>query len=226
MVTALENRQLIGRLHTSLDELTQSRARLVSVADAERRKIERDLHDGAQQRLVALQIKLELLAERLDPEWPETAGQVRGLEDEIETTLDEVRAFGRGVYPPLLADRGLSDALHAVARTAVLPTTVDCQLPHRYPRGVESAVYFACVEALQNVAKHASGAAHATISVSGTGWLRFDVRDDGAGFDTAKTHDGTGLTNMRDRIGAVGGDVSITSRPGRGTRVTGIVPLD
>jgi signal transduction histidine kinase len=224
--TALENRELVGQLRSSLDDLTESRARLVTVADEERRRIERDLHDGAQQRLVALQIKLELLAEQLDSESSSGAARrVRALEDEIAATLDEVRRFGRGVYPALLADRGLSDALHAVARSAPIPTTVDARLPHRYPREVESAVYFACLEALQNVSKHAEGATSASISISGDGALRFEVRDNGEGFDGRRIVDGAGLTNMRDRVGALGGEITISSTPGRGTRVNGLIPI-
>ena len=225
VVTALENRQLVAQLRSSLAELSKSRARVLAVADEERRKIERDLHDGAQQHLVALQIKLELLAERLDEGSPDDAGRVRELEGEIEATLDEVRRFGRGVYPPLLTDRGLGDALHAVARSAAVPTTVDVRLAHRYPPEVESAVYFACLEALQNASKHASGATGVSIAVSGNGRLRFDVRDDGAGFDCDATPSSAGLTNMRDRVSALGGELEIASTPGRGTRVTGIIPL-
>ncbi len=196
------------------------------MADEQRRKIERDLHDGAQQRLVALQIKLALLADQLeDEESVAAADRVHSLEHEITETLDEVRGFGRGLYPPLLADRGLADALHAVARRAPLPTTIDVRLPHRYPREVESAVYFACLEALQNVSKHAEGATSVSIAISGNGRLRFDVRDNGHGFDPDAPSGGSGLTHMRDRVGAVGGEVAITSERGRGTTVTGIVPL-
>lgn len=224
--TTLQNRELVLQLRSSLAQLTRSRARLVSVADEERRKIERDLHDGAQQRLVALQIKLAVLVDRLGQESDaETAERLHTLEDEISETINEIRRFGHGVYPPLLADRGLSDALHAVARTTAIPTTVDAQIPHRYPREVESAVYFACLEALQNVAKHARGATSVRIAIVGNGRLRFDVRDNGAGFDAATTPDGAGLTNIRDRIGALGGEVAIDSQPGTGTHVTGIVPV-
>jgi signal transduction histidine kinase len=221
---ALENEQLIADLRASLDELRESRARLVSAADAERRKLERDLHDGAQQRLIALQIKVELLAEQLEAASSESADRIRMLEDEIAGTLDEVRRLGRGVYPPLLADRGLSDALNAVARTAPLPATVDAPRGRRYARDVESAVYFACMEALQNVTKHARGATAVSIAIASDSDLRFDVRDDGVGFDVGATAAGVGLTNLRDRIGALGGTVEIVSTPGRGTRVTGIVP--
>jgi signal transduction histidine kinase len=119
----------------------------------------------------------------------------------------------------------LSDALLAAARSAVLPTTIDARLPHRYPRQVESAVYFACMEALQNATKHAHGATAIRIAVSGNGRLRFDVADDGEGFDPATTPHGNGLTNMRDRIDALGGTLEIDSAPGSGTRVTGMIPL-
>jgi signal transduction histidine kinase len=225
VAAALENQHLVDDLRTSLDELSKSRARLVTVADAERRKIERDLHDGAQQRLVALQIKLELLAEKIEATTPDDAKRLRSFEEEIGLTLDEVRRFGRGLYPPLLADRGLSDALHAAARSAVLPTTIDVRLPHRYPREVESAVYFACIEALQNAAKHARGATSVRIAISGNGRLRFDVSDDGAGFDPSSVPGGNGLTNLRDRVGALGGTLEVRSAPGHGTRVTGMIPV-
>jgi signal transduction histidine kinase len=223
--TALENQRLTGELRASLDELTRSRARLVTVADKERRRIERDLHDGTQQRLVALQIKLALLGERLEAGSPDDAERVHVLEQEITLTIDEVRRFGRGLYPAVLADRGLEDALNAVGRTATIPTTVDATLPHRYPREVESAVYFACLEALQNAAKHAGGATAVTVVISGNGRLRFDVSDNGAGFDQDGRLGGAGLTNMRDRVGALGGTLEIWSRPGRGTRVTGMIPV-
>jgi signal transduction histidine kinase len=223
VLKALDNQHLVDELRSSLDELAASRARLVTVADKERRKIERDLHDGAQQRLVALQIKLELLAERLASESPEGAASIRAIEDDVELTLDEVRRFGHGLYPPLLMDRGLPDALRALARTATVPTHVDVHLPHRCPLQVESAVYFACIEALQNVAKHAS-AKQAWISVHGNGDVRFEIRDDGVGFDPASVDGGVGTANIRDRIGAVGGTVEIASAPGRGTRVSGAIP--
>src|SRR5262249_49294116 len=138
--------------------------------------------DGAQQHLVALRIKLELLASRLDEASPEDAAQLRLIEDEVETTLDEVRGFARHVYPPLLSDRGLTEALRAAARAAPIPTTVDAPGIRRYPRDIESAVYFSCMEALQNATKHARGATWVRIALSSGGRLRFTVRDDGAGF--------------------------------------------
>jgi signal transduction histidine kinase len=226
VVAALDNQDLVHRLRSSLDELSQSRTRIMAAADRERRRIERDLHDGAQQRLVAMRIKLEMLAEELDDEAPKSAERLRALEDEIEATLEEVRRLGHGVYPPLLADRGLSDALRAAARTAVVPTTVDVRLRRRYPADVEAAIYFSCLEALQNAGKHARGATHVRITASEGGRIRFEVRDDGVGFDPATTPAGTGLTNIRDRLDALGGTLDIVSAPGKGTRVMGTIPVE
>jgi signal transduction histidine kinase len=225
-LAALENDRLVSQLNASLRELSESRARVVAVADRERRNIERDLHDGAQQRLVALQIKLELMAERLETDSPESARAIRALEDEVEETIDEVRSFARGVYPSLLAQRGLSEALRAAGRTAPLPTIVDAAGISRHPPELEATVYFACMEALQNAAKHASGASGVAISLSQDGGLRFEVSDDGAGFSATDTAHGTGLTNLRDRLAAVGGELDVESAPGKGTRITGFIPLD
>ncbi|MFL5909631.1 MAG: sensor histidine kinase, partial [Gaiellaceae bacterium] len=223
-LTALENDRLVGRLRASLLELSESRSRMMSVADRERRKVERDLHDGAQQRLVALQIQLELLATQLQDVSPKSAMAIRGLEDEVDATIDEVRAFARGVYPPLLAERGLSEALRAAGRSAPLPTMVDAPAIGRYSPEVEATVYFACMEALQNAAKHAHGASGVMISVSQNERLRFEVRDDGEGFDALRADYGAGLTNLRDRLDAVGGELDVASEPGRGTTISGAIP--
>jgi signal transduction histidine kinase len=206
-------------------ELSDSRARLVTIADHERRRIERDLHDGAQQRLVALQIRLALLREQIEPDAPASAAALRGFEGEIETASEEVRALAHGIYPPQLTERGLAHALRAAARAAPLPTTVRTEHVGRYDPAVESTVYFACMEALQTAAKHAHGASGVAISVTENGRLRFEVRDDGPGFSPAEhAHDGSGLANLRDRLAAVGGELEIRSAPGAGTRVAGVIP--
>jgi signal transduction histidine kinase len=223
-LTALENERLARRLTASVEELRESRTRIVAAADTERRRIERNLHDGAQQRLVALRIKLDLLAERLSGDSADQAAYLRQLEHEIDETIDEVRSFARDLYPPLLVDRGLAEALRAAASRAPIRVTVDVPALRRYPPEVESTVYFACVEALQNAAKHAHGAHSARISVSANERLRFDVRDDGEGFDPDGARDGAGLTNMRDRLAALGGTLEVESSPGHGTRVTGVIP--
>jgi signal transduction histidine kinase len=222
-LTALENDRLVGQLRSSVDELSDSRARIMAVGDRERRRIERDLHDGAQQRLVALRVRLGLLAERLESTSPGSAGAIHELEDQVDQTIDEVRSFARGIYPSLLAERGLSEALRAAGRSAPVPTIVDAASIGRYPPEVEATVYFSCMEALQNAVKHADGATGVTISLSGNPHLRFAVSDDGSGFDPSHTNGGTGLTNLRDRLDAVGGVLRIESASGKGTRVTGVI---
>jgi signal transduction histidine kinase len=221
----LDNHRLSAQASSLVREVRESRARIQAAADAERRRIERDLHDGAQQRLVALRIKLELAAERTGDGHGEGAAVLRGLGTEVEEALEEVRSLARGIYPPSLADRGLVEGLRAAAMRSPLPTTVLAAGVQRYSREIESAAYFCCLEALQNIAKHAQGASAAVIELSDNGSLRVEVRDDGAGFDPVTVDSGVGLLSMRDRLDAVGGDLAITSSPGRGTRVAARIPL-
>ena len=225
----LDNHRLSAQTSALLRAVRESRARIQSAADDERRRIERDLHDGAQQRLVALRIKLELAAERTDRgDGGGTAGaaMLRALGADVEQALDEVRSLARGIYPAPLADRGLVEGLRAAALRNPLPTTVLAAGVGRHPREIESAAYFCCLEALQNVAKHAAGATAAVIEVRDDGVLRLQVRDDGAGFDPVAVDGGSGITNMRDRLAAVGGELQLSSAPGRGTIVTGTIPLE
>jgi signal transduction histidine kinase len=223
-LAALENERLVGQLNSSLEELSQSRARIVEVGDRERRRIERDLHDGAQQRLVALRVRMELVAEQIEGESPATADAIRDLEVQVEDTIDDVRAFARGIYPPLLAERGIGEALRAAGRGAPVPTVVRATGINRFPTEIEATVYFACMEALQNAAKH-SAANRVTISVSQNPHLRFEVSDDGEGFDPRQVAHGHGITGLRDRLAAVGGELWIASAPGKGTRITGEIPV-
>jgi signal transduction histidine kinase len=202
--------------------------RRISVgAERERRRIERDLHDGAQQRLVALRIELELAEElvRRDPQ--RGADRLRDLERAVDEALEEVRTLAHGVYPPLLADRGLPDALAAATKRSVLPVELDARDVARYPPEVESAVYFCILEALQNALKHATGVSRAEIRLDGSlaGELRFEVTDDGAGAPAGGITPGNGITNMRDRLAALGGEVTLSSGPG-GTVVRGRAPTD
>jgi signal transduction histidine kinase len=218
-----------GRLETALrsrnTELRDSRARIQAAADTERHRIERDLHDGAQQRLVALRIRLNLAAD-LMPSDPRSGVRImRELVIEAEEALEEIRALASGVYPSLLADEGIRDALRALARRASLATEVESAALRRYPPEIESAVYFTCLEALQNAEKHAAGATFVQISVRDDGALRFQIRDDGGGFASDEVTPGAGFTNMRDRVAAVGGQLSIRSEPDAGTVVAGTVPL-
>ena len=225
-VMTLDNHRLGEEAAALLTEVQDSRARIQATADEERRRIERDLHDGAQQRLVALRIKLELAAERIDGTDVRSAELIRRLGTELDDALDEVRSLARGIYPSPLADWGLVEGLRSAARHTALPTTVlAAGVRERYPREIESAAYFCCLEAVQNVAKHATGATAAVIELSDNGALRFEVRDDGAGFDERVASTGVGLMSMRDRLAAVGGDLAIVSAPGKGTRVVGRIPL-
>lgn len=230
---ALQNSELDNALKATLEEvqrknaeLQQSRARIVASGDAERRKIERNLHDGAQQHLVALAVKLRLV-ERLAEANPEQAMTLVGeARTDVLATVEELRALAHGIYPPLLMDRGLPEALQAAAGRASLPATVAADGVPRYDQEVEAAVYFCILEALQNAGKHAGEAASAVVDVTATDdELRFSVADDGAGFDLASRSGGHGFTNMADRLGAIGGSVEVWSAPGQGTRISGRIPV-
>jgi signal transduction histidine kinase len=225
VLKALENERLGSELRSSLRELKESRARIVSSADRERQRIERDLHDGAQQSLVALRIRLEL-AGQLSGETPARAAQLLGdLGTELDQALEQVRSLARGVYPSLLADRGLNEALRAAALRNPVRTTVDTDGIGRYRPEIEAAVYFCCLEGMQNAMKHAVGVETISVSLAVKEDLRFEVRDDGAGFAETELASGTGLTNMRDRLAAVGGLLVVATTPGTGTCVSGTVPL-
>jgi signal transduction histidine kinase len=221
----LDNHRLAVQTSALLREVSSSRARIQAAADHERRRIEHDLHDGAQQRLVALRIKLELAAEQAGNGNGSDAETLRALGRDIDEAVDEVRALARGIYPGPLAARGLVEALRAAALRTALPASVLAAGVGRYSREVETAAYFCCLEAMQNADKHATGATAAVIELTDNGALTLEVRDDGAGFDPANNGGGVGLVGMRDRLAAVGGRLEIHSRPGRGTRVRGVIPL-
>jgi signal transduction histidine kinase len=216
-ILALENVRLEADLRASIDDLRASRTRIVAVGDSERRRVERDLHDGAQHRLIALRVKLRLLEEANEADLATRAQLVHELE--------ELRSLVRGIYPPLLVDRGLRDALAWATRSAPIEATLDIEGLRRYAPEVEAAVYFCCLEALQNAAKHAGSAACATIRVREVDAdLVFEVSDDGPGFRPTDAAQSGGLANMRDRAGAAGGTLEVISAPGAGTRVRGVVP--
>jgi signal transduction histidine kinase len=234
LAAVLRNRALTVALEASLAELQQantelvaSRRRIVTAADAERRRIERDLHDGAQQHLLALAVTVGLVRQMVaegDPrdEVLDTLGQ---LSDDVRATVQELRALAQGIYPALLVDGGLAPALRAVAGRSVQAVTVEADGVGRYPVELEAALYFCCLEALQNAAKHAPGAAVRIELRRADGRLCVDVRDDGPGFDPATSNGGMGRTSMADRVGAHGGTVEWVSAPGAGTTVRLAVPL-
>jgi signal transduction histidine kinase len=231
---ALHNSELDTALQATLAEvqkanveLKESRARLVAAADLERRRIERDLHDGAQQNLVALAVKLRLIQRLAESDVSGALGMVEEARTEALATVEELRALAHGIYPPLLMDRGLGDALTAVATRALVPTKVEADGIGRYREDIEAAVYFCCLEALQNAGKHAGDDASIVIKLEQQGReLTFSVSDDGVGFDLDMNGAGHGFVNMADRVGAIGGSVEVWSQPGRGTRVSGCIPVD
>jgi signal transduction histidine kinase len=219
----MRNAQLTAELRATIDELRASRRRLVEAGDAERRKIERNLHDGAQQQLVALAIQLSLLADSADD-----PGLIReavpGLKDQVAAALEDLRALARGIYPPLLAEQGLVTALRVQAARSPVPVELEAEQVGRYAQDAESTVYFCTLEALQNVAKHAR-ASRATIRLAASGGsLEFSISDDGAGLPAAGPRTGSGLQGMADRLAAHGGTLDIRSQPGQGTTVSGRLP--
>jgi signal transduction histidine kinase len=222
----LERAPLQANLRASTAELAASRIRLIDSAYAERRRLERDLHDGVQQDLVGLRIKLDIAAEVVKRDRDRGDRMLDGIGRQLDDVLDALRSLARGLYPSLLEQRGVGEALKSAARRAPLPVSVDARGIGRYPQEAEVAVYFCCLEALQNFAKHAGRDATATVRL----WqeperLCFRVSDSGLGFDPGEVGDQHGLINMRDRIDAVGGTLTVRSRRGHGTTVLGSVPI-
>jgi signal transduction histidine kinase len=229
---ALHNSQLDTALQTTLDELRkqadelrQSRARIVASGDAERRRVERNLHDGAQQHLVALAVNLRLTRDIIVDDPAAGLEMFDQLAEEVQATIQELRELAHGIYPPLLVDRGLREALRAAANRNPLPVDVEAEEIGRYGGEIEAAIYFCCLEALQNAAKHAPDA-HVVVRVwEESGGLLFSVTDDGPGFEAEKVTRGHGYVNMADRLGAIGGTVRWESELGNGSQVRGSVPL-
>jgi signal transduction histidine kinase len=229
---AMHNAQLDTALQSSLDELRRqadelraSRARVVASGDAERRRVERNLHDGAQQHLVALAINLRLAKDVVSEDPQAAIEMLDELGVAVQDTIKELRELAHGIYPPLLVDSGLPEALRAVANRSPLNVDLVTEGIGRYNRDIEAAIYFCCLEALQNAGKHAPES-HVTMRIwEESGGLLFEVADDGPGFDAALARRGHGYTNMMDRLGAIGGAVRWESQPGEGTTIRGSVPL-
>jgi signal transduction histidine kinase len=221
----LKNVGLTAELLARLEDLRASRQRLVAAQDEERRRLERNLHDGAQQNLVALKVKLGL-AEMLAEKDPERARTLLGeLKADTDETLDTLRDLARGIYPPLLADKGLAAALAAQARKATLPVEVAANGIGRYPQEIEAAVYFCVLEALQNIQKYAQAQSATVRLTQSIGELSVEIRDHGKGFQSDSTKRGSGLQNMEDRMDALGGTIEVSSAPGSGTIVTACLPI-
>jgi signal transduction histidine kinase len=224
-LVVLENTRLIGELQSSLQQLSESETRTAVAAMSERKRIERDLHDGAQQRLVALRMNLAGIAERLNGDSPERAVELAALSVQVEQTIADVRSLAHEPYPDLLARVGLVEALRAAATDAPVRTSVITHGIGRFEPAVETTVYFSCLEAMQNAVKHAHGARHISILLNADDRLRFEVRDDGAGFPEGEPAHGAGLANITERLASVGGRLTIASEPGRGTSVVGVIPI-
>ena len=190
----------------------------------ERRRLERNLHDGAQQHLVAMKVKLGLGRDARSARPAKAAATIEQLKGDADEALETLRDLARGIYPPLLADKGLVVALESQARKATVPVRVEADGVGRYAQDIEATVYFCVLEALQNIQKYAKASEALIRVIDDEGTLAFEVADDGMGFDASTVRKGTGLTNMRDRIDAVGGTLEIRSEPGSGTRVCGTMP--
>ena len=207
-----------------IQDLRESRRRIVSAQDERARTLERNIHDGAQQQLVALSVKLRLATGLLERDPTKARTMLEELQGQTTETLEDLRDLARGIYPPLLADKGLPAALEAQARKSPVPVTVQPDGVGRYTQDVESAVYFCCLEALNNVAKYADASSVEIRLRQSDGELRFEVADDGVGFEPDATTHGTGLQGIADRLDALGGRLEIRTAPGEGTTLVGLVP--
>ncbi|MGZ4129884.1 MAG: histidine kinase [Actinomycetota bacterium] len=222
---ALRNVRLTAELQTRLDELSAAQKRIVAAQDQERRRLERNIHDGAQQQLVALAVKARLarsLVGRNDDKASELLEQIGA---ETQEALEDLRDLARGIYPPLLADKGLVAALEAQARKSPIPAEVSPDGIGRYDQALEAAVYFSILEALQNAAKYSDAARVSVALAQANGDVTFEVRDDGVGFEPNQTGYGTGLQGIADRLRALDGTLEVRSAPGSGTTIAGSVPV-
>jgi signal transduction histidine kinase len=218
---AVENSRLQAQLKAQLAEVRASRARIVAAGDAERRRLERDLHDGAQQRLLGIRLALRLARSRVGHDDAEVQDLLNEADSELMTGLDELRALARGIHPAVLTDEGLAAALQSLARRATVPVTIEA-VEERLAPPVEAAAYFVASEALANVAKHAQ-ASNVTITVTHTGgWVKLEVADDGVG--GANSANGSGLSGLRDRVEALDGRLEVTSPAAAGTTLRAVFP--
>ena len=197
---------------------------MVAAQDEERRRLERNIHDGAQQQLVALSVKVRLAQALLERDPAKADQMLSELQTDSQQALEDLRDLARGIYPPLLADKGLAAALEAQARKSPVPSTVDADGLGRYAQDIEAAAYFSCLEAMQNVSKYAEAGAVSIRLRHDDGHLMFEIADDGKGFDPTATGYGTGLQGIADRLAVLDGALMVTSAPGVGTTITGSLP--
>jgi signal transduction histidine kinase len=209
-----------------IEDLRESRRRIVSAQDERARKLERDIHDGAQQQLVALAVKQRLAASLIGKDDRQLRSMLDDLQSDTTDALENLRDLARGIYPPLLADQGLAAALGAQIRKSAVQVHLDADGIGRYPPETEAAVYFSCLEALQNVAKYAQATGATVRLTHANDTLGFEVIDDGRGFDPDAADRGSGLQGIADRLHALAGELEIESAPGRGTTVRGRIPAD
>jgi signal transduction histidine kinase len=221
----LKNARLTAELVQRLEELQASRQRLVTAQDTERRRLERNLHDGAQQNLVALKLKIALAKNLTATDPPKAQAALDELTGEANDAIETLRELARGLYPPILAQDGLVPAIEAQARRMPIPVDVVGGPLPRYPQQTEASVYFCVLEALQNVVKHAEASKATVCFEPQRDRLVFSVSDDGRGLDPANVGSGSGMQNMRDRIEVLGGNLQVESSPNAGTRVIGSIPL-
>jgi signal transduction histidine kinase len=215
--------ELVAQAIANVDariKLRESRARIVAAADEARRRIERDLHDGAQQRLVSLALSLQLVARSAEPA---TATALRSCIEDLQTALAELRELARGLHPAVLTERGVPAALQALAARSPVPVVLDAELDRRLPAAHEAALYFVAAEALTNAAKYAGASAVEVTLRSDDRWAEIAVADDGVG--GASAEDGSGLRGLADRVEALGGRLTLTSTRGHGTTVRARVPV-
>jgi signal transduction histidine kinase len=221
---AAENAELDAAWQDAVQELERSRARIVRAGDEERRRLERNLHDGVQQRLIALKISVDLTGELAAD--PAVRDRLREVSRRAEEALSELREVAHGLYPPVLSAHGLAAAMRRVRLPTATPLRVQADGIGRYPPEFESAIYYCCMEAVQNATKHSGPEVQIEIRLRHDGDLvTFEVADDGRGFEPSAAHGGTGLQNMHDRLGALGGRLTIESAVGRGTVVSGAIPV-
>ena len=221
----LRNVRLTEELRANLEDLRASRQRIVTAQDEAARRLERNIHDGAQQQLVALAMKANLARSLVGRDQVKEGALLDQLRSDAQDALDNLRDLARGIYPPLLADQGLVAALASQARKSAIPVSVQADGIGRFAEDAEAAVYFCTLEALQNVAKYAQATAATVRLQQQDGDLAFDITDDGIGFDPAARGYGTGMQGMADRLAALGGELTVRSSPGAGTTVMGRVPV-